>query len=58
MVSTLRRVKQHSWPIYAWKAELAAILSLESPQFGGRALLKPAIFGHFMIVGPANLWLL
>ncbi len=57
MVSTLQKVKQHSWPIYAWKAELAATLSLDSPRFGGMASLKTTILGQLMVVEVANLCL-
>jgi hypothetical protein len=57
MVSALQKVKQHLWPIYAWKAELAATLSLDSPQFGGMASLKTSILGQLMVVEVANLCL-
>ena len=55
MESRLRRVKQHWWPEYAWKAELAATLSLDSPRFGGMASLKITILGPFMVVEAAKL---
>jgi len=58
MVSALRRVKQHSQPSYACKAELAATLCLESRPFRGRTLLKTSILGQFMVVASAILWLL
>ena len=51
-------MKQHSWPSYGWKAELAATLSLRNTQLGGNTLLKTDISGQFMLVGSANLWLL
>ena len=57
MVSTLQRVKQHSWPSYAWKTELVATLSLDSPRFGGMASLKTTILGQLMVVEVANLCL-
>jgi hypothetical protein len=57
MVSTLQKVKQDLWPIYAWKAELAATLSLDSPQFGGMASMKTTILGQLMVVAVANLCL-
>jgi hypothetical protein len=55
MESRLRRVKQQWWPRYVWKAELAATLSLDSPQFGGMASLKTTILGQLMVVAVANL---
>jgi hypothetical protein len=55
MESRLRRVKQRWWPKYAWNAELAATLSLDSPRFGGMALLKITILGLFLVVEAAKL---
>ena len=57
MVRTLPRLKQHPWPDDAWKAELAATLSLDSPRFGGMASLKTTIFCQLMLVEVANLCL-
>jgi len=57
MESRLRRVKQHWWPEYTWKAELAATLSLDSPRFGGMASLKTTVLGQLMVVEAANLCL-
>jgi len=55
MVSTLQRAKQHPWPSFAWKTELAATLSKNSPRFGGMASLKTTILGQLMDVEVANL---
>jgi hypothetical protein len=57
MTSRSQRAKQHPWPSHAWKTELAATLSLDSPRFGGMASLKTTILGQLMIVEVADLCL-
>ena len=57
MVGTLRTETPHSWPNYALKTALAANLSLYSRDLGGRTSVKPGIFGQFMVVDSANLFL-
>jgi len=51
-------VKQHSRPTYAWKAELAATLSLWGGDLGGSTSFETGILGQIMVVALANLWLL
>ncbi len=56
--ASLQRLRQNSRPGYAWKTELAATLSLDGAQVGGRASLKTVILGQFVVVSSAKLWLL
>ena len=58
MVGTLRTGTPHSWPNYALKPALAANICLYSHNLGGRTSVKLSVFGQFMVVGPANLYLL
>ena len=58
MPGTLRPEMAHSWPNYALKTTLAANLCLYNRHLGGGTTVRPGIFGQFMIVGSANLFLL
>jgi len=55
-INTLRRVKQHSWPSYARKAELAATLSLQGPRLSRRASLKMVILFTAVYQPGGGLW--